>query len=196
MNVAVGIFYYVGGVYVILAAMWYIPDLNSDNWREVLLLSSIPGVFALFFTIILLDESPRFLAIVGKNEQAIKVLEKIAAMNRAEPLSEEEIDLVRKIQAPVDSNSMKNRTKLIFSPKYLATSLKLFFLWLNIGFIYNGLNFILPQTYSVNTDKDMVLPNMLISILTGLPSILLSFAIIENAWLGRRNTIRIGLLLR
>lgn len=93
----VGIFFWVGGLLVILASMILMPNLDSDNWRKVLAFATVPAVIAVIFQSLFVDESPRFLAISGKFDEAIDILNKIAVYNKAHLVTDEEKELIRAI---------------------------------------------------------------------------------------------------
>ena len=62
--------------------------LNTEGWRWMFFSGTIPaGIF--FILLFFVPETPRYLAMNGKNEQALKVLEKIAGREKAPQILEE-----------------------------------------------------------------------------------------------------------
>lgn len=64
-----------------------------------------------------MDESPRYLAVVQKHQQAVGVLNRIARINKAQALNDEEITIVCNVEAPA-STSLAHRTGILFGYKY------------------------------------------------------------------------------
>lgn len=100
------------------------------GWRVFLALASLPswvGLVALFFS----DESPRFLALSGRVDEAHEVLEKMAAANGR---------LLPTTQLKVASNQDKPSGRIIdlFHKSVVVRTLAIIFAWFVGGFTYYG----------------------------------------------------------
>lgn len=58
------------------------PNLVSGNWRAVLAWASFPAGIVFGITLIFIYESPRFLLLKDKADEAREVMMKIASKNR------------------------------------------------------------------------------------------------------------------
>jgi len=61
------------GILIAFFSNYLLVDTGENNWRWMLLVMAAPAVF-LFFSLLLVPESPRWLVARGQNEEAIKVL--------------------------------------------------------------------------------------------------------------------------
>jgi len=70
-----------GEVYSTTVLSIFMPDLLHGNWRTVVLVVGIPTFILLLLSYALLDESPMWLVVQGKHEQARDAILKIAMLN-------------------------------------------------------------------------------------------------------------------
>jgi SP family xylose:H+ symportor-like MFS transporter len=91
------------GILVVYFVNWGIAKgqtlewINSTGWRWMFVSGTIPaGLFALL--LFLVPETPRYLALVGKDDKALKVLQKINGQDRAKQILQE-------IKATVEKSS-------------------------------------------------------------------------------------------
>jgi SP family xylose:H+ symportor-like MFS transporter len=82
------------GILVVYFVNWGIAKgqtlewINSTGWRWMFVSGTIPaGLFA--FLLFLVPETPRYLALVGKDDKALKVLQKINGQERAKQILQE-----------------------------------------------------------------------------------------------------------
>ena len=179
---------------VILLSIYLIPGLNPDHWRQLLLLISLPSLISVIFQYTKLEESPRYLAIYRKFEQAIEVLNDIAQTNGAAMLSTEEMQIVCNVQ-PTSSLSTKHKLKTIFNKSYFKVSLQLYYLWSMIGLISFGIGFIAPFTLHQKGKEENVLYYLLLIHFLRLPAVLIAFYMLEKERFGRKNTLTLTAFL-
>ncbi|KAL0338815.1 UNVERIFIED_CONTAM: Organic cation/carnitine transporter 7 [Sesamum angustifolium] len=149
------------------------------GWRWLLALSSVPS-----FTVLLLStfapESPRYLFTKGRSDEAIRVLEKIALVNRKELPSGSLVSDHQKMQ-PDDVNFPSEETHLIsssesktrsfekclgsvselLSPDLLGTTLLAWIMFFAYTFAYYGIQLMVSALSSRHSDCDSssILPN-------------------------------------
>mmetsp|Transcript_70857 Transcript_70857/g.122735 ORF Transcript_70857/g.122735 Transcript_70857/m.122735 type:complete len:523 (-) Transcript_70857:162-1730(-) len=73
-----------GEIYTAAILMVFMPDLTDpagELWRYVTLLTIVPGLILLPFTVLLLHESPHFLLIKGRYEEAVATTQYMALLN-------------------------------------------------------------------------------------------------------------------
>jgi MFS family permease len=189
--VMLAIVFLTGSIMVILLSIVLIPGLNPDHWRELLLIISFPSFLSVIFQYFKLEESPRYLAIYRRFDQAIQVLNDIAKTNGAPMLSTEEMQIVCNVM-PTSSLSTKHKLKTIFGRSYLKVSLQLFYLWSMIGLLSFGIGFIAPFTLHHKGEEENVLYYLLLIHSLRLPAVLIAFYMLEKEKFGRKNTLTIA----
>ncbi|XP_069820125.1 putative transporter SVOPL [Dendropsophus ebraccatus] len=119
------LFWLAGSLLIIGLGSVVIPTLG---WRWLVRFASIPGII-LMLVFKFIPESARFHLSVGKKQEAMKTLGKIARINKSqmpEGMIHEEV-----------SESTGKFLDLL-DPKYLRTSLQIWVIWLGISFAYYG----------------------------------------------------------
>jgi len=66
-----------------------------NGWRYTLALQAIPAAIVAIFTVTFLPESPRYLAKMGKDQKAIKVLQRLSGTSDAEHIATAEFDEIK-----------------------------------------------------------------------------------------------------
>jgi sugar porter (SP) family MFS transporter len=73
----------VTGILVSYCVNYLLRNIGPENWRWMFLTGAIPS--AIFFALLLLaPETPRYLALAGRNDEAFSILQRIAGRERAE----------------------------------------------------------------------------------------------------------------
>ena len=54
-----------GQLFGMIVGYFVMDNLNSGNWRALILYCSLPGLFSWIFGILMLEESPRFFVVVN-----------------------------------------------------------------------------------------------------------------------------------
>jgi MFS family permease len=173
------IFWTLGAVTEALLAWWLIPS-GPDGWRYLMFVSaSLPFVTASFY--FCLPESPRYLMVRGRVDEAAQTLRDVARANGKE--FPEGTELV--LEADYDHGRSSIGT--LFHPALLATTLALCFIWATDTFTYYGGAFITPKFF----ENSSLYSAALITTAAEVPGIFLPMLTLDT--IGRKATI--GLLL-
>ncbi|XP_045173106.2 putative transporter SVOPL isoform X2 [Mercenaria mercenaria] len=115
-----------GTMFEIVLASIVLPSLG---WRWLLVLSAIPS-FLIVILLKFLPESARYLVAAGRKDEAMKVLQKAAKMNR-NSLPEGTV---------VNTHiTERGNPRDLFSPMYLRTTLMVWILWFGTALSYYGM---------------------------------------------------------
>lgn len=139
------------------------------NWRWLLGLSSVPA-FALILLYGLVPESPRYLCVKDRVTDAQQILEKIAVLNQtklpsgmliSDRTSEQDEEFASPNDIPLLSSSMHKTMDckrafssflMLFSPKFIQTTLLLWLLFFGNSFSYYGI-ILLTSKLSIGQSK-------------------------------------------
>lgn len=206
MLVFTGMFYTFGELITCFMAYLSLDTLYSGNWRALVIWSAVPGFLTFMLSFYCLQESPRYLLVFQKYDEAFKLINQIIKMNGLSDrlvLTQNEKDDLRMWadkQAKIHkSNSFANPLELFREGRYLITPF-LWIIWYVLSCVYYGNVFILPTILKEMSmeNKDTSgneLHNVFLSILSGLPSSIISYYIIEIHCLGRKNSLFISFAL-
>jgi len=103
------------------------------GWRALFIVSAIPGVL-LFAVRSYVPESPRYLAVSGKQDEAIQVLRNVAKINGKE-LDESAVLMAQQLAQKPQKSSVKD----LFSRDLWLTTLLLWSIWFFISIGYYGI---------------------------------------------------------
>jgi len=99
---------------------------------------------------------------------------------------------ILKLKKKISTNSVK----LLFSKKYLTTSLRLLVIWFANSFVSFGLLYSLPRLFDKNSNnKQDSMKQLIKTMLFVLPSSILKGYISDLKFLGRRNTLALAVLI-
>lgn len=190
---------------------------KSENMGWRYLLFTLGGLTVLLWIIRLsasnLSESPRFLIGVGKDDEAVAVIHKIAAYNsKTTSLTLDELTRVGNISADTKGPDKKSRgnmsqtsafttkhVKALFSTRKMAYSTSLLIvLWCIVGLattLYDSfLPFLLASRGARFGDASLFITyrNQMILSFLGMPAAFCAGWAVEITWIGRRGTIAIS----
>ncbi|KAM4634747.1 synaptic vesicle 2-related protein-like [Polymixia lowei] len=120
------IFWAIGAVFEVLLAIWIMPTLG---WRWLLGLSTLPMMVFVAFCF-WLPESARFDVLIGKRENALATLNRIAAQNgKSMP------------KGTLTAKKLEDRGRIrdLLTPQYRRTTLLLWLIWFTNAFCYYGI---------------------------------------------------------
>lgn len=173
-------FWALGAVFAAGLAWLIVPRLG---WRWLLGISAIPGLI-IFFIRRYIPESPRYLMISGKPDQAAAVLRQVAAENGR--------TLPDFTLAPLPRTA-PGRLADLLHPRLRRTSLLLWFIWFAISLGYYGVFTWLPGFFRASGMTLLpVYQNAFILALAQLPGYFSAAWLVER-W-GRRRTLAFYLL--
>lgn len=115
----------------VAAAAWMF--LTSEGWRFLTFLTAVPVTISSLISVFYLPESPRWLVVEGRIEEAEGVL-RAAAVANGTPLTA----FVLSNKAPPDNTSSLME---LFKPEVARISIPLCIAWLCFGFCYFGKHF-------------------------------------------------------
>jgi len=178
MNFTTQGFFILGEMYS--ASLVYRDDPNMQNlhWRWLLRCGAIPSAVFGVLSLLLLNQSPMYLASQGRSDSARAVLEDLRRTNGADGVS---LDFT--LQANIDTqddgrlSAMRQRMGIIFGGKYLRTTLILLYACFVMNLMFYGCMYAFPQVLArVETDST---PGM--QLITGalyeLPSVVLGITL-------------------
>ena len=172
---------------ILLATLVDLAFTKSGNWRAMFLSAAVPG-FILFIGCFVLPNSPRWLSLKGRFDEAYRVLRR----SRSKKEADHEIEQMRASLKNVVSHKKKNRSS-VFKRAYMFP----FFVVLAVAILQqlSGVNSILQ--YSALILKDSGLHSNIAAIMgsnfiTSLNFVVTIIAIILVDKVGRRSLLRFG----
>lgn len=166
----------IGGILLTAGISW--ATLGSGlSWRLYLVLCSLPS-FAVFFMRIFLPESPRYLLVAGRSDDAKEVLERIGRSNGAELPAEWELEE----EAVVTERAS---VSALLHPSLRSTTLLVWLMWFCVSIGYYGFTVWLPSYFELlEIDSISVYQSYLLMGLAEIPGLFLAIALVERK--GRR----------
>ena len=128
----------IGLVAAALAGSWIVPRFG---WQYMFLIGGLPALIALFMQR-LLPESPRWLAVRGRDaeaETALRYIEQATEKATGEPLPH--------VQAVVATQARPASWADLFGPQYLRRTLVVWVMWFSAYLVTYGLTVWLPTIY-------------------------------------------------
>ena len=187
-----------GQLYAAFIGYFLLDNLDRGNWRVLLIFCSIPGILAGLLAYLFLDESPRYLMMVGKYDEAFEICEKISRENETEELikgvlSKETKDKVISWAQNLEEEEPASMLQLFRGQKKIITPL-LWTNWLTTSFIYYGIIIYIPlilqkiENRDSNSNGNDIL-QIFSSNFMELVSIIGAASLIENKYFGRKNSM-------
>lgn len=147
------------GSLVLVGTAWLVLPLYG--WRYLVLACSLPAGLSAMFALCFMPESPHLLAMHGKHEQALEVLESMASMN-GNKLPQGELVITHGLsEDPMEiSSNATDRLRALFDADSWAMTLKLWLVWFSCSFTYYG-TVLVTTEYSkdVAREADCLAPN-------------------------------------
>lgn len=189
------------GSCITVGLAWLLVGVKVDfvhMWRVFSVI--IAGILLLFWLVRLpMDESPKFLALKGKYEEAQEVINKIALKNGLESatMSFSSIQPLAEHQSK-SGLSRFNQVKQLFRRPYLRTTLILSPVWFLISSAYVTNSLFMPELlkkagHGSESDEETYM-TMFFQQIAGIPGIFLATWMVETR-MGRRWTQAVALLL-
>ncbi|PYE53344.1 MFS transporter [Deinococcus yavapaiensis] len=177
-------FWALGTVAAALLSWWLFTTLPpSDAWRWLLGLAALPGLVSLWIRVSV-PESPRFLLLKGRAEEARSILGRIAVLNG------------RALSVPALARPPKvlgASIGTLFRPPLAKRTVLLSVTWFCLSLGYYGIFSWLPTYFrSQGLDLGLVYRNTLILALAQIPGYLLAAFLVDRV--GRRATLTAYLL--
>jgi MFS family permease len=158
---------------------------SSKHWSRYMLYGTLPSLVALVMSWLFVKESFRYLFLAGRQEKALAIIDGIARDNGGNPLSEEEKGQLLEWSQQVFEDSSENRgCKALLREKW-----KVFFFsmgWFCVAFVAFGEMFIVPFMVSASHHG---LQKYFWMHLGEIPSLLLTYPLIDREGFGRKKTL-------
>jgi len=122
-------------------------SLNSQGWRFLAYMTALPVTLASIFAIAYLPESPRWLMIKNKTEEAERVVRAAALVNG--------IDMPPfKLHHVIEQTEVKDASymDLLRDKNFLNVTVPVWMVWLVFGFTYYGIVLFVGRIYSESDD--------------------------------------------
>jgi hypothetical protein len=188
--VALEICFIIGLLYVLGLELALIETIGNSGWREVLILANIPALFAYILQLLLIDESPRYLASQGQHAAALVCLNAMAVCNGEAELSPIECSAGEEFR-PLALFPGLGKVGMLFEKKWRRVTAQLMLLWTVTIFAYHWLIFIVPDTLMDSSSQAGYFLLLLMS-LVQLPAIAVSMYGIEHPKTGRKYTLTLA----
>jgi MFS transporter, putative metabolite:H+ symporter len=167
-------FWALGSVLAAGLAWLLVPSLG---WRWLVAASAVPGILV-FFIWRYVPESPRYLLVKGKNNEALQILRQVARENGNQLLATKLTQL----------KNMKTRVTDLMKPGLRSTTILLWVIWFGISLGYYGVFTWMPNFFkSQGMAMLPVYQNSFILALAQIPGYLSAAYLVER-W-GRRKTL-------
>ena len=165
---------------------------NFDKWRIILLVISVPCIFATMFGFFIIRDSPRLLLNKDSYDTAIIEL-KILTLNSDVKITEEDEENLRKEIVHSQLKNIQFSFTMLFSKKfYFLTTINLLLLF-TTSCIYVSNFFSLPLIlYKETKQHSSIFFEIIIAQSFSIPAIVLASLISGYSSLGRKYTIAIG----
>jgi putative MFS transporter len=193
MNAYCMIFFSGGELYSAILVWTQDPYMVQLNWRWLVCMGAIPSFIFLGFALLVLHESPSFLMVQGKFEEAEKVLEDFKRSNGARDVH---IDLAKNVEqvceSPRSFDSFLQKLGIVFGRHLLYTTLVVCASVFTLNFLFYGGLYALPQV--LPQMKLHVSPsiNLMIGAVAELPGYML--AVTFGDFFSRKNAMLLYLL--
>lgn len=182
----IGLFVFIisGAIGGAAVAIYLVPMLDPTHWRMLLLLAAMPTVMGMYASNVLFIETPRYLAMTGLTEKALKNFNFIASFNCKPGLTREEVAQVRAVpikDTPYDSRESRQR---IWNDKYKPRFIYVALMWFITGYQNGALFNSFPRNLADYLDN----PLMAVEISTLPIAVFIPLPFVEMPEIGRRWT--------
>jgi len=195
-NVRMVGFWSLGGLLCVLIAYFTLDDLSTGNWRVLIGLSAVPNLPLFLGSLLYMFESPRFLIIVDKIDEAVHNLNKIGEVNNGvefkpiEEIEKEKLILWGETQKQVKRANIAE----LFRPGIKNATIMVWMISLSANFIYYGVTYVSPLFLNLvesssNSNNSSGLLQFTIIILGEVPGIIFVYFVIDNQYFGRKKSI-------
>ncbi len=175
-------FWALGTLLIALIAWGIVPALPDTGWRWLFAISALPGLLG-FFLRLWVPESPRYLLLTGRKEEAKEVLQKVADINQVE---------VEIGDLQVQKRTTTSTTAALFGGVLRRRTLLLSIMWFGLSLGYYGIFAWLPRIF---VEEGFAFVRgygyLVLLALAQLPGYALSAYLLER--IGRRSTLAVFL---
>lgn len=198
MNAFMMVFFTGGELYSAFLVWIQDPYMVHLNWRWLVCMGSIPAFVFLGFALCVLHESPSFLMVQGRFEEAQSVLEDFRSSNGA---SDVHIDVAKNAEEVCESacetprtprTSFREKLAIVFGRHLLYTTLVVCASVFTLNFLFYGGLYALPQVLPEMKLHVSPSVNLMIGAIVELPGYLM--AVTFGEYFSRKNAMLLYLL--
>jgi len=193
-------FFTLGEVYAAWLLWAFLKDLKQsteeENWRYVTALAVSPALLILPFAVLLLYESPHFLATKGKHEEALSVVRSMALQNgqaqavaHLEAKPGLEANARTRLVAPKDTDAQRSLVDVLFRSEFLPIIVGGCYICFVANFLFFGLTYAMPQVFRVVSSPFHPATQVLVVTSADLPACLLASMLIRSKAYGHRDSL-------
>lgn len=187
-----------GEIFCAILLMMDDPTMDELHWRGLFQVAAVPGAIFFVIAFIFLHQSPAFLALAGRYQEARRVLRCMAQENFHH---EADVDVNFKIAAPQESEtgeqpptSKSSQFGLLFGKQLRSTTLVCLSTCFVANTVYFGTIYAFPQVLpGLGSNSGSAAVQLLIGALWEIPGI--TFAVLVGMSLPRKRVLKIGLYL-
>lgn len=175
-----------GEILVMVVIYYFNPNLDKNNWRQMLFFSIIPGLISLVGNYLLMVESPLYLARNGNKDESIKQINLIAKQNKTSECTQQEKENILYMDATIHNSISFSQ---IFHKNLIKRNISIFIIWTLVLFGYYGIYFVFPFIIASGSSRvDVVIVGILCTISQAIVEFSLMM-MIEMKYFGRKNTL-------
>eukprot|EP01116_Phalansterium_solitarium_P004166 TRINITY_DN1506_c0_g1_i1.p1 TRINITY_DN1506_c0_g1~~TRINITY_DN1506_c0_g1_i1.p1 ORF type:complete len:483 (+),score=120.83 TRINITY_DN1506_c0_g1_i1:138-1586(+) len=172
----VNVFWTIGIVFEAGLA-WILLEAYPLGWRYFVAATAMPLALVLLF-FMWLPESPRWLLVSGRTEDAMAVMRRLAAMNRR--------NLPPGVVRVPENADERGRFVDLFSASFRRITIPLWVIWFSTIFIYYGVVILTPEYFEQFAGSDSYMSTFITS-LAELPSVFIGAFMLHR--FGRKKTM-------
>lgn len=154
-----------------------------------MLCGSAPNVLVLLGAIYVLKESPRYLLLHGRLEEGLEVLEDMLASNKRETFRKsEKAEIKQEAERSQDKGEEEHSYSVLLRENYLRKAVALWLCWAVINFCFYG-QLVIEAFHLSSKASPLDLSRYFLTVAGELPSLLVSFYLIDHPNFGRRKSL-------
>lgn len=189
VNGAGGALFIVGEIFSVALLWWQDSELKHLDWRWLLCMGSIPSFVLFAIGIVVLWESPYFLALRGDHQGVQTVLARIRKLNGNPPVDISYFKVAPKLQTS-SWDAVSQGLQTVFVGKMLPTTMILSFACFCTNFGWYGARYAFPQIIPELNMGSSPAMAILVGILWEIPGYILG--IVLSGRIGRRGALFMG----
>lgn len=166
-----------GEVFASCLLIWDDAQLNNLHWRWLLTVGGLPWLVFFILSAVFLSEAPQFLAVSGRREEAISVLQGMRDTNAAGDFPVDFHDSSPASRCCSRHDSMFREYMLLFHREMRATTLIMMFLLFAVNFAYYGALYAFPQVLQNVEFGSSPGMNLLLGALAEIPGCFIAVAV-------------------
>lgn len=192
----VNFFVTIGKLYGTFLAWLVLDNLQTGDWRKLILWSAAVPCLALILACCILLESLRFSLVAHRLPELARSFNAIADWNNrfpqfsggviAQHITTEEVEELAVLQSRHAATTVAVSSSVLWSPKWIRVTLLLWAIYFNLNSMFFGQLALLPFLLSESSSG---IAAVFTTILGEVPVVALSYFLIDNPTFGRRRSI-------